>query len=859
MDEKTLHTLEYFKILERLVNYCAFSASAEKARALRPTNDIVEARQRLAETTEAVNLLVTRSDLTIGGARDVRAAVDLANHGGVLPPVDLLDIKYTLVAARNLMRTFERLAEQYPHLADIAAQLISPPGLIDAITRAISDRSEILDSASVKLSTIRRELRIAHERLMTRLQRMVGDPALTPYLQEALITQRDGRFVLPLRAEFKGRIRSIVHDQSASGATLFVEPLAIVELNNKYRELQLAERDEERRILAELSLMVADHGFAILNTVDVIARLDCVLARARYAEESRATEPKLHPIPGKKHIAGSIPQQAIRDQASEDNHQPSAISGQQTKIQPPKSTLHHHPGTIIRLYQARHPLLDPQTVVPIDVELDEKTYAMVVTGPNTGGKTVALKTIGLLALMAQSGLHIPAHSGSELSVFDNIYADIGDEQSIEQSLSTFSGHVTNIIHILKESDRHSLVILDELGAGTDPQEGAALARAILKHLLERGITTLVTTHHPELKAFAHTTPGAVNACVEFDLQTLRPTFRLTIGLPGRSNALAIAQRLGIPGEIISEARTELSPEQIRADDLLNEIHLQRNRANRARDQAENARKEAESLRSELVERLEKIEDERRKVLEQARLQAEAQIQALQTEVAEVRKSLARARQPVEVLKPVEEQVAVMEENVEQPVARQALKAGAAAEQIGQELRRSIRLGDKVNLRTLGAQGLITALGEEEAEVQVGMLRVRARRADLELASGELSPQASGHSTTSPGSREISGTTGATTMRSSSTSAGDFLPSSPGMELDLRGQRAEDALEALERYLDSAFLAGLLFVRIIHGKGTGKLREAVRQALAHNPHVRSFESGHEKEGGEGVTVAKIKSS
>jgi DNA mismatch repair protein MutS2 len=482
-------------------------------------------------------------------------------------------------------------------------------------------------------------------------------------------------------------------------------------------------------------------------------------------------------------------------------------------------------------------LLDPQGVVPIDIELDSQTFAIVITGPNTGGKTVTLKTVGLLALMAQAGLHIPAHSGSEISAFHNIYADIGDEQSIEQSLSTFSGHITNIIRILQKADRRALVILDELGAGTDPQEGAALARALLTHLLERGITSLVTTHHPELKAYAHATPGVVNASVEFDLETLRPTYHLTIGLPGRSNALAIAQRLGMPAEIISSARAELSPTDLRAEDLLDEIHHQRDLSRQARLAAEQARDQAEKLRVELAERLEKIEDERQQVLEKAYSEAGAEFQALQNELRELRRLLARARQPLDAVQIVEQRVAALEETVEIPIERQVPRLGEKV------LYRPARLGDKVRLRTLNTQGVVTAINEEEAEIQVGMLRVRTRLTDLQplaeidqLAHPEPSPVIDYRM---PSSID--------------------LPASPGLELDLRGLRADDALEALERYLDSAYLAGLPFVRIIHGKGTGKLRQSVRQALQDHPHVGAFEAGGDKEGGEGVTVAKLKTT
>ncbi len=809
MDAKTLTTLEYFKILDRLAGYTAFAVSADKARALRPTADIFEARRRLAETSEAVQMLVTHSDLSIGGARDIRAAVDLAAHGGVLAPVDLLDVKFTLIAARGLARRFERLAFQYPHLTEIVSRLPAPAGIVDAISKAISERGDILDDASPKLATIRRDLRVTRDRLLSKLQRMVTDPKNTPILQDTLVTQRDGRYVLPLRAEFKGRLRSIVHDQSSSGATLFVEPLVVVELNNQNRELQLAERDEERRILAELSLQIGMKAEELRWMLDGIAELDMILARAKYADDLQATEPILHEFP--------------------------------PPLRKPAPGQTRPPGSVIHLEQARHPLLDPQSVVAIDVELDPQTYALVITGPNTGGKTVTLKTVGLLALMAQTGLLIPAHSGSEISCFEDIFADIGDEQSIEQSLSTFSGHVTNIIRILEKANPHTLVILDELGAGTDPQEGAALARAILTHVLGRSITTLVTTHHPELKVFAHSTPGVVNASVEFDLETLRPSYHLTVGLPGRSNALAIAQRLGMPDEIIAAARSEISPDDLRAEDLLDEIHRQRDLARQARAAADKARQEAESLRAELVTRLDGIDDERRKVIEQARTQAESELHEVQEELRQARRSLARARQPVEALQAIEEQVEKVEVKVEKPVERKT-------PDVALPQRRAVRLGDKVRVRSLNTQGVLTALTEEEAEVQVGMLRIRTRLAELELAGGNPlvdQPAPAPAPTPRPSASD-----------SPPVPAASFQAASPGMEIDLRGQRADEALDALERYLDAAYLSGLPFVRIIHGKGTGRLREVVRQVLHGHPHVRSFEGGSDKEGGEGVTVVKL---
>lgn len=803
MDEKSRETLEYFKIINLLEEYCQFPASAKLAQELLPTSNLDEARRLLAETSEARELLSLNPHLSIGGARDVRESVDLAERAGVLDPVELLDIKFTLIAARNLRRKLERQETQFPLLAGLGLLIPEPVGVIDSITRALSDRGEVLDSASSKLGQIRREMKIIHDRLLLRLEKMVADPNTAQYLQEALVTLRDGRYVLPLRAEFKGKIKSIIHDQSASGATLFVEPLTVVDQNNKYRELHLDERAEERRILAELSEIVARHAFDIIHTVEMVAAVDLVFAKAKFSDHIDSSAPFLN---------------SIRQPKQPDSH-------------------------LIKLINARHPLLDPDTVVPIDVELNPENFALVITGPNTGGKTVTLKTVGLLCLMAQSGLHIPVNQGSELSVFENVFADIGDEQSIEQSLSTFSGHISNIIRILEHADERCLVILDELGAGTDPQEGAALARSLLTHLLKFRITTLVTTHHPELKKFAHGTEGVVNASVEFDLKSLRPTYHLTIGLPGRSNALAIAERLGLPAEIIDNARTELRPEDLQVDDLLDEIHNQRDLAREARTAAEQARRDSEVLRSKLAERLDHIEDERLEILEAARSDAEKQVMELQTEIADLRRDLARARQPLEIIEEIESSADEMELSVKEPVHR-------TVQPIGMNKTRAIRLGDRVRLRTLGTEGVLTALGEEEAEIQVGVMRVRARLADVEPAS-YIDSEGTKHHVPDPAG--IQAIFSDQTDQTSSATISDGRPASPGMELDLRGQRADDAVDTLERYLERAYLSGLPYVRIIHGKGTGRLRNVVRTELKSIPYVKSFESGEQKEGGEGVTV------
>ena len=805
MDDKTLIMLEFPKILQRLAGYTSFSASGDLARALSPTTDLDEARLRQAQTSEARRLLSIDADVSGGGVHDVRPQVDLAEHGAMLEPTDLLAIKTTLIAARTITRTLDRLQADFPIMGGLAVRLPSPPGVVDAISRSISERGEILDFASEKLANIRHDLKVAHERLMTKLGRIINDPRSAPMLQEALITQRNGRYVVPLRAEFKGRLRSIIHDQSQSGATLFVEPLVVVELNNQYRELQLAERDEERRILTELSRQVGLYAPLIIELVEILAEMDLAFARAKYAEDLHASEPTLHPF-----------------------REPSEKG---------------HPGSLIRLYEARHPLLRPESVVPIDIYMEDETYSLVITGPNTGGKTVTLKTLGLLVVMAQSGLHIPAQSGSDLSVFNAVYADIGDEQSIEQSLSTFSGHVTNLVRILSQADRFSLALLDELGAGTDPQEGSALARAVLDHLLERHITSLVATHYPELKAYAHSTPGVVNASVEFDLETLRPTYHLTIGLPGRSNALAIAERLGLPAEIIAAARSSLHPDDLRAEDLLDEIHRQRDLARQARAFAEQAAREAESMRITLGKRLESIEDERRRILEKARAEASDEIAGLRGEMDEVRRDLNRARQPLQSLAQVEDQVQGLEEHVEQPVERKPGLPGKAA------VRSPLRLGEKVRLRSLNMQGVVSSLGENEIEVQVGGLRVRARLTDV-LRAGEEAVELAPVLVTARAHNQP-----AEKSAPQDEAGGVFRPS-PGMELDLRGQRAEDAVDMLERYLESAYLAGLPFVRIIHGKGTGRLRQVVREILHDSPHVKSFEAGHDNEGGDGVTVARL---
>ncbi len=815
MDTKYIHTLELPKILDRLAGYCAFSGGSSLAHALTPTTDLKEATRRQQETSEARKLLSIKADVSIGGARDVRHYASDAVIGAVLLPIEILEIKNTLIAGRTLKRTLSKLGDQFPRLAFIANGIDECPGVIEAIGKTIDERGEVMSSASEKLAAIRIELKRVHDRLMTKLQSIITSSQYSPMMQEALITERDGRYVIPLKAEFKGKLRGVVHDQSSSGATLFLEPLATVDLNNEWRSLQLQEREEIRRILTELCKLIAEKALGIKHTVEALADLDLAFAKAKYADDLHATEPLLKEIPNPK----------------------SPISNLQSPIS------RQHPGSVIKLRGARHPLLDPAIVVPIDFLLDDQTYVVLITGPNTGGKTVSLKTVGLLALMSQCGLHIPAQSGSETSIFEGVYADIGDEQSIEQSLSTFSSHISNIIQILKTANQKSLVLLDELGAGTDPTEGSALARAILSYLLDVGATTLGTTHYPELKVYAHTTPGVVNASVEFDLETLAPTYHLTIGLPGRSNAFAIATRLGLDNSIIHDAQQLMPVSDLEAEKLLDEIHRQHDLAHKERALAEAVRVDALALEAQLTRKMETIEDDRLKILEAARAEAQKEIEEIKEEAKEMRRKLQAASLSTKAIKEIEVSAEEITEEIEsKSPSPSSLKSVPSMD----GKKRPIRLGDQVYLSTLNTEGTVMSLTSTEAEVQIGRMRLRAKLDDLQTIEEEkmevLNPKSQNPKIPIP------------------TSNFQHPPSnshpSPGLEIDLRGQTVEEGLLNLERYLDSAYLAQLPWVRIIHGKGTGKLRQSVRDFLRASDIVISHENGAENEGGDGVTVARL---
>lgn len=798
MNPKFLRPLELDKILARLAAHAEFSASEQLARELAPALEPDEIARRQSETTEAVALLDQHPEMSIGGARDVRALTKSARIGALITPVELLDLRQTLIAARTLRRSLGRLSELYPRLAARAALIEEAPAVVDAIARAVNERGEIADSASSELARIRRDLNTQRARLMDKLQRLLTSSANAKVIQEAIITQRDGRYVIPIRAEAKGKISGIVHDTSASGATIFIEPLSVVEMGNRVRELEREETREVERILRELSALVAAHADAIDATVATLAELDLAFAKAKYSVEIRGVEPVLDVGDWKLDVGNSR-----------------AASN----LQSPTSNL--------QLFDARHPLLDPEKVVPISIQLGGEFSILVITGPNTGGKTVTLKTIGLMALMAQCGLHIPARAGARLPVYSGIFADIGDEQSIEQSLSTFSGHLRNIIEILREADARALVLLDELGAGTDPVEGSALARAILAHLLERKIPALVATHYAELKAFAHLTPGVANAAVEFDIETLSPTYHLTMGLPGESNAFAIATRLGLGRDIIEQARVTIARGNVEMEQMLAEIKRARQEAVSAQAHAEIAQREAEQRAKEARRIAAETEQARAAILQRARDDAQA-------EIALAREELKRLRQEWRAVSLARDFVANEQaklDAIEAILQPPPLTPPPSALRTGEG---KVEVGDHVLVARLGQTGEVIAMDATGADVQVGSFRVRVKLDEL------------GDKVAAPNKPQEKITSRVT------------MPEveSPGVEVSLRGMRADDALDKLEKYLDRAYLAGLPYVRIVHGKGTGTLRKLVRDLMRQHPLVAEIREAAQYEGGEGVTVAKL---
>ena len=796
MDDKYLTILEYFKILDQLAEHASFSAGTELALSLRPSADPASVQRSIQETTEAKALLSTQPQLGPRGAHDLRPLVKRAALGGVLLPRELLAVSATLIGARTLRQALVRRADECPLLAARARGLRTLPGLVEEIARCLDDEGRVLDSASTTLARLRRDSRTARERVMRLLRRIITSGENARFLQELIVTERNLRYVIPLKAEFKGRIPGIIHDQSASGATLFIEPLATIELNNQWHQLQLEEQREIERILTELSGLVASEAEALIHDVVVLAELDLALAKARYSFELRGVPAALF-----------------------GNRWPVAGRGAELEAS-------QHPLNLIR---ARHPLLPRETVVPIDVYAGGDNTILLVTGPNTGGKTVSLKTVGLLAAMSQAGMHIPASDGSHLPVFTGIYADIGDEQSIEQSLSTFSSHMGHIIDILHRADSASLVLLDEMGAGTDPVEGAALAQALIGQLIKQGCLVMGATHHPQLKLFAFNTPGVQNASVDFDAETLSPTYHLTIGPPGRSNAFAIARRLGLAEEIIERAQSLVSPDDLQADALLGSIREANEAASTARRDAEESLARVQEMEGELRVKLANIDETRRQISDRAREEGRQELEKLRAEIEHLRGDLARGGSTRESLQEAERTIDRLYERVVPlpPISEPSPPPTGNLKADG------LKVGDMVYIEDLGQTAELLSISGTDAELLAGGFRLRTRLSNLEFRSR---PEEAEPSQTRP-----------------------VLPprvESPGIELHIRGLRAEEVAPRLERYLDTAYLAGLPWVHIVHGKGLGVLKEVVRDLLKDHPLVDSFRPGELAEGGDGVTVVHL---
>lgn len=789
-DAATLRALEFAAITELLAARTAFGPSRELAEATQPMADATLVSLLQEQTDEATKLLEDQAQAGVGGARDIRGPLNRARRGGRLAPAELLDIGETLRAAGALR---QRLVGWHGrHLAELAEAMADIPALRERIERSVDDAGEVLDGASSELAAIRKRLRTAQDRVRERLNAMLRSSEMAGLVGEPIVTVRANRYVIPIRAEAKGRVKGIVHDQSASGATLFVEPLSVVELNNTWTQALLDEEREEERILDELSHAVETQGEEIADSLAALATADLWMARARLGRDLDAVRP------------------TIADDAAE-------------------------------LLSARHPLLGPGAV-PIDIRLGDRFgyRAIVVTGPNTGGKTVSLKTLGLLALMHQAGLRVPAAEGARLPVYRHVMADIGDEQSIAQSLSTFSSHLRNVVAFVGDADAGTLVLLDEIGAGTDPTEGSALAMAVVAHLLQRGAWVVATTHYAELKSFAETHPGVTNAAVEFDVATLRPTYRLTIGLPGKSQAFAIAERLGLPAPILEDARSRQSTEAASMEATLARIEAAERERAEALDRARAAEAAAAAERERARSGVSMARKEAAEMLADARRVADDLLGRAEREVAEVRREVTRQRNLSRTKKPAAaEQLDELQRRTERVRAENAPTPDLDTE-IDDDVPTGPmpRVGLHGRSRTLGTQGRIAEISGRTGRVtlETGEMRVVVPAEDVEVVAEPIA---------GPAPRDLE----ADELRRRA--AERVSP-----QLDLRGERVEAALEQLDGYVDEALLAGLDEVRIIHGSGTGALRRSIRERLAQHPRVRATRTGRREEGGDGATIAEL---
>ena len=790
MNKKGLKVLEYNKIIELLSSQAGSEMAKEKLKALTPSDNAAEIREYLAETTEAVSVIVRKGSLPVGQIYDIENAMHLARKGGSLTMRQLLQVLYNLKVASNVVTFLKSDLPPLPIINGMAEVIVTFPRLAERIDRCILSADEMADSASPELRNIRRDIVRQNDAIRNRLNSILNSSTSKTYLQDAIVTMRDGRYVVPVKAENRSKVPGIVHDQSGSGATLFIEPQVIVELNNKLRELELAEKAEIDRILAELSSNVAEHFHDIMNNQKLLIDLDVIFAKGKLSCMMKAEEPAI----------------------DEDGY--------------------------LDLRAARHPLIDPKKVVPINVSIGKVYDTLVITGPNTGGKTVTLKTIGLLAMMCQSGLHIPAAGTSRMPVYKDIFADIGDEQSIEQSLSTFSSHMRNTVELVEKAETGTLVLLDELGAGTDPTEGAALAIAILERLASQGAQTVATTHYNELKKYAISTPGVENASMEFNVETLSPTYRLSIGVPGKSNAFEISKKLGLPSEIIDRANDLLEKGDIEFEDVLSAIEADKKRAEDERDEAMALAASMRKQQEELQRREKLLEKREREALQQAKEEARAIIKEAKDTASEVQKEL-RELSKVQSLG---------ERNKRLEQGRRRLKETESKYQDGivREVNENpvsiddVQVGDKVRLLTLDQTGEVLTLPDEKGDlmVKVGIMKINVNISDLMMINEKKSGKSK------KGGSHYGNLYRAKVMAVSTS-------------VNVVGKNLEDATMEVEKYLDDAYMAGLKEVTVIHGRGQGILKEGLRQLFKRNKLVASFRKGSYNEGGEGVTIVKLK--
>lgn len=803
MNDKALRILEYHKIINLLVEKASSAPGKELCQKLLPMTELAEIEQAQQQTADAFTRLVKGGRIHFNGNKDISFSIKSLEIGSSLSASELLKISASLACAAKA-KAFAR-SEHDEEIEDSLqayfANLEPLTPLQNEINRCIISEEEIADDASSTLKHIRRSINLTNEKIHNQLTGMLNGSYRT-YLQDAVITMRNNRYCIPVKAEHKNNVPGMIHDQSSTGSTLFIEPAVIVNLNNQLKELAMQENEEIERILAELSASAGEHTEELANNFRILTKLDFIFARAGLAIDMNASRPLFN----------------------NDRY--------------------------INIRKGRHPLLDKKKVVPIDINLGKDFDLLVVTGPNTGGKTVSLKTVGLFTLMGQSGLHIPALDRSELGVFTEVYADIGDEQSIEQNLSTFSAHMTNTISILKNADENSLCIFDELGAGTDPTEGAALAIAILKHLHDKGIRTMATTHYSELKVFALTTSYVENACCEFDVETLRPTYRLLIGIPGKSNAFAISSKLGLPDEIIESAKEHISEEDESFEDLLADLEASRRTIEHERNEIQSYKAEIESLKQKLEQKQERLDAQKDRILREANEEARKILQ----DAKEVADETIRNFQKVNVSKTSIKDLEKARTKVRDKISEKNTKLSVTDAKPTHKLLKpnQIKPGDMVKVVSMGLKGTISSKPDAKGDlfVQCGIIRSKVNIKDLVLINEDSLSGASGYKKGFGGSMNSQRSSGGGRIGMSKTAT-------ISTEINLLGKTVDEAIAELDKYLDDAYLSHAPSVRIVHGKGTGALRQAVQQHLKHISYVKSFHLGEYGEGDAGVTIAEFK--